>query len=68
VGHALASSGDINGDGRDDTIVGAHLAVTGDGNGRIYLDYGQPTGIDAAFAAPEGATGEHFGFSLGAGR
>ena len=68
VGHALASSGDINGDGRDDTIVGAHLAVTGDGNGRIYLDYGQPTGIDAAFAAPEGATGEHIGFSMGAGR
>jgi hypothetical protein len=45
-GRAVAGAGDVNGDGKDDVIIGAELTDLGDGSehGRSYVVYGGVTG------------------------
>lgn len=68
-GHAVASAGDVNRDGFDDVVIGAHLFTNGETNeGRVFLYLGGPTGLSAApawFAEGNQATSE-FGASLAA--
>ncbi len=61
VGRAVASAGDINGDGFDDLLIGAPLADTGGGinAGKTYVVFGQagPFGASIDMAAIEAGTG-----------
>ena len=44
-GISVSSAGDVNGDGLDDLVIGAHFASAGGFyRGQSYLVYGQPTG------------------------
>lgn len=46
LGFALASIGDVNGDGYDDMAVGAHLYDAGHNNeGRVWVFYGGSSGL-----------------------
>jgi hypothetical protein len=68
-GIAVASAGDVNGDGYADILVGEPEIVRGTGKAYLYL--GGPTGpsaeADIVFVGPDGASG-HFGHSVaGAG-
>ncbi|MCB9698670.1 MAG: FG-GAP repeat protein [Alphaproteobacteria bacterium] len=58
---ALASAGDVNGDGFDDLVVGAE-----GGRGRVVVYLGSPTGlgVDAAWSAQAGQGQAHFGSSV----
>jgi len=42
-GSSLASAGDVNGDGYDDLVIGAHFYPTLSGQGRAYLYFGGPS-------------------------
>jgi hypothetical protein len=45
MGYAVATAGDVNGDGYDDVIVGARKdSGTASGEGLVYLFYGSPQG------------------------
>ena len=47
-GHAVATAGDVNGDGYDDVIVGADLFDGGqDNEGKAFAYYGSPSGLSA---------------------
>jgi Big-like domain-containing protein/ASPIC/UnbV protein/FG-GAP repeat protein/VCBS repeat protein/thrombospondin type 3 repeat protein len=51
AGQAVASAGDMNGDGRADFLIGAPFSgVNGAGSGRAYLVFGHP-GLDEAAPA-----------------
>ncbi|MCI0347680.1 MAG: integrin alpha, partial [Chloroflexi bacterium] len=54
-GQAVASAGDVNGDGYDDAIVGAP------GAGRAYVYHGSPTGLAATAAWTVQVFGVQFG-------
>ena len=59
-GTAVASAGDINGDGFDDVIVGAHKAdPNGDYSGASYVVFGQASGFASSLAlsALDGSNG-----------
>jgi len=66
-GQGVAGAGDVNGDGFDDVLVGAHGS---DGeqaaSGRAFLYLGSARGLDAspAWTARGAQTGAHFGYSL----
>lgn len=69
-GYSVSSAGDVNGDGYDDIIVGAHGNDAGGANaGRAYIYFGGPT----MKTAPDviltgGAAGDRFGIAVsGAG-
>jgi hypothetical protein len=66
-GEALASAGDVNGDGYDDILIGAPQYNSKQGYAYIY--YGSDTGIDPSAYLPMGGTpGSQFGKSVsGAG-
>ena len=51
TGGSVAAAGDINGDGRDDVIIGARLSdPNGNDSGSSYVVFGDPLiGIDAIF-------------------
>lgn len=51
TGYAVASAGDVNSDGLNDVLFGAHGAsVNGNGNaGKIYVVYGRSGLVDAGF-------------------
>lgn len=51
-GYSVACAGDVNGDGYDDIIVGAHQYSNGQTNeGRAYIYHGSATGINIVPAA-----------------
>lgn len=49
TGRAVSNAGDINGDGFDDLIIGAHYAnIDNQGDvGEVYIVFGKPDGFDA---------------------
>ena len=50
-GHAVASAGDVNGDGYSDVVVGAYLFdIAGDSGGRAFVYHGSPTGLSTQIA------------------
>ena len=54
-GIAVASAGDVNGDGYDDVIVGSNLFDAGQANeGVAFVYYGSPTGLDKNGTRPTG--------------
>ncbi|MGN7888364.1 FG-GAP-like repeat-containing protein [Dyadobacter sp. 22481] len=64
-GYAVASAGDVNGDGRGDVIVGAYQYANNAGAAYIY--YGTATGINATPATIlTGAAGSSLGISVSA--
>ena len=69
-GSSVASAGDVNADGYDDVIIGAHFYPSQSGQGRAYLFFGGPVMhlvADLDIPAPSGGTG-WFGISVaGAG-
>jgi hypothetical protein len=74
-GFALASPGDVDGDGLDDVVIGApgdHTASGSVGDGRVHLLLGRDgpiPGPNQSLVAPGGdGSGGRFGFSVGAGR
>jgi methionine-rich copper-binding protein CopC len=63
VGYRVSTAGDINGDGYDDLIVGAHTADSPDANsGTSYVVFGKASGFAASLNL--GALGSSQGFSL----
>ena len=64
-GYAVASAGDVNGDGRGDVIVGAYQYSNYAGAAYIY--YGSPTGLNATPATIlTGVAGSSLGISVSA--
>jgi hypothetical protein len=64
-GQSVGSAGDVNGDGYDDVIVGAHSLSNG--AGRIYVYSGSGSGLEAtpSFVATGEDQGDRFGFAVG---
>ena len=70
AGSAVASAGDVDGDGWLDVLIGASAEVSGNGAGEAYLLYGPLWGdvdlgsADMVFSA--GSPGDHLGYSVSA--
>lgn len=65
LGGAVSFVGDVNGDGFDDAIAGAHL-FEADDRGRAYLFTGGPEGLSPAAAwTYDGVDGEQLGMGVG---
>jgi hypothetical protein len=67
-GHAVATAGDVDGDGFSDVILGAFLYDNGQaGEGRAFAYHGSTGGLLAspAWTAEGDQTGAEFGFSVG---
>ena len=58
-GYSVAGAGDLNGDGRDDVIIGAPFADNNgrDGSGSSYVVYGSASPSDVDLASLAGAQG-----------
>jgi len=68
-GISAASVGDVNGDGYDDFVVGAHFYPSEGGQGRAYLFFGGPaidTVADLVISTPTGNNIAWFGISVAA--
>jgi hypothetical protein len=49
LGHSVSSAGDVNGDGLDDLIIGAHHAdASHTDSGKTYVVFGRSSGFDAS--------------------
>ena len=68
-GHPVSGAGDINNDGYDDIVVGAHNEDTGSTNaGRVYVISGQTGGVLLTLTSAAEDTDGRFGYSVsGAG-
>ncbi len=69
LGVTVSGAGDLNADGYDDVIVGAHYDDdNGSDAGSVYLWYGSPSGVDPSSEregfASDGADEDHFGVSV----
>lgn len=64
AGFSVAAAGDINGDGRDDLVVGARFANT---NGSSYVVFGRSTPFPATFALSALSGSDGFRLDGGAG-
>jgi hypothetical protein len=67
-GYATNSAGDVNADGYDDLIIGAHRYDTGfDNDGKAFIYYGSPTGpsTTADWTVVGDWTGAKLGHSVG---
>ncbi|MBN2005559.1 MAG: FG-GAP repeat protein [Anaerolineae bacterium] len=67
-GVAVGTAGDVNHDGYDDVIVGAHLYNNGQGDeGRAFVYHGSETGLSATpnWTAESNQDGAYFGWSVG---
>ncbi|OYU11517.1 MAG: hypothetical protein CFE38_11490 [Comamonadaceae bacterium PBBC1] len=64
-GYSVSSAGDVNGDGLDDLIVGAHLSdpTAGSAAGRAYVVFGQ-SGTTAINLSAVAAVGSTLGFVI----
>ncbi len=68
-GHAVATAGDVNGDGYDDVIVGAHWYSNGeDFEGGAFVFHGSASGLSAApdWTAEGNWKSAEFGYAVGA--
>ena len=65
-GQSVAPAGDVDGDGYDDIIVGAHSFENG--TGRVYVYGGSSSGLKAnpILVATGSREGDRYGFSVGA--
>jgi hypothetical protein len=66
-GHAVATAGDVNGDGYSDVLVGAPYYDNGQPDeGRAYLYLGSPSGLATtpAWTAESNQVGAYFAYSL----
>ncbi|MFT5587402.1 MAG: hypothetical protein ACI9VR_005012, partial [Cognaticolwellia sp.] len=72
-GYAISSAGDLDGDGYDDLMVGAHFDNDmGLDSGSVYVYYGSASGLDTAseqkLTASDGASSDRFGSALAGGQ
>ena len=65
-GQSVGTAGDVDGDGYDDVIIGAHSFENG--TGRVYVYGGDSSGLKAnpIFVGTGSNGGDRFGFSVGA--
>jgi hypothetical protein len=67
-GDAVSTAGDVNGDGYDDVIVGAHGYFDSHQNGKVYVYQGSPNGLPQSETCAIKCYSEHafFGYSVSA--
>ncbi len=69
LGHAVATAGDVNGDGYSDVIVGAPYWADGgaSGEGRVWVFHGSTTGLSPthAWTKESGQNDAYYGYSVG---
>jgi hypothetical protein len=66
-GHAVATAGDVNGDGYSDVMVGSEFYANGESTeGRAFVYHGSASGLSttAAWTAEPNQAGAHFGVSV----
>jgi hypothetical protein len=65
-GYAVATAGDVNGDGYDDVIVGAHWYDNGQTDeGRVWVYHGSASGLNAAnWTAESNQADAHYGYAV----
>jgi hypothetical protein len=64
-GGAVATAGDVNGDGYDDVVIGEYgLTNTQPAEGGVYLFFGSASGLSSFWFKAGGQAGAQFGYSV----